>query len=133
MQEKLGLPNGNVFKSASALAAGIGRAGETCGALTAGVLAIDLYVGRERIEDTAQLRASMGPARELYLAFQKEVGHTLCFEIQKLLYGREFRLYIPEDYKAFEEAGGHGPDGCPVVVYKATKLAADFVLRMQGR
>ena len=59
MQEKLGLPNGNVFKSASALAAGVARGGETCGALTGGVMAIGLLVGREKIEDRAQLRASI--------------------------------------------------------------------------
>ena len=96
-------------------------------------MAIGLIVGREKLEDTAQLRASMGPARDLYLAFQKEVGHSVCFEIHKKLFGREFRLYIPEEFKAFEEAGGHSPDGCPMVVYKGAKLAADFVLKLQGK
>ncbi len=133
MQEKIGLPDGNVFKSASALAAGVARGGETCGCVVAGVMAIGLIIGRERIEDTAQLRASMGPAREFYLAFQKEVGNTVCYEIHKLLFGREFRLYIPEEFKAFEEAGGHSEEGCPTVVYKGAKLAADFVLRLQGK
>jgi len=96
-------------------------------------MAIGLLVGREKIEDRAQLRASMVPARELYLAFQKEVGHTVCYEVHKLLFGREFRLYDPEEFKAFEEAGGHSPEGCPSVVYKGAKLAADILLRLQGR
>lgn len=133
MQEKLGVPNGNLFKSASALAAGVALSGETCGALVAGIMAIGVYVGRDRIEDTPQLRASYGPARKLYVDFQKEVGHSICFGIQKLVYGRAFRLYIPEEFRAFEDAGGHGPNGCPSVVYTAAKLAADSVLKLQGR
>jgi hypothetical protein len=96
-------------------------------------MAIGLVAGRERLEDVEQYRKAMTPAEEVYLRFQQEVGHTLCPEIHKILYGRSFRLYIPEEGRAFHEAGGHSAKGCPSVCEKAARIAADVILRLQPR
>ncbi|RMF87910.1 MAG: C_GCAxxG_C_C family protein [Nitrospinota bacterium] len=133
MQETLSLGDGQVFKAATALAGGVARHGETCGALTGAIMAIGLVVGRERLEDVAQYNAAMAPAEEAYLRFQKEVGHTCCAEIHRLLYGRTYRLHIPEERRAFHEAGGHSATGCPSVCEKAARIAADIILRLQDR
>jgi C_GCAxxG_C_C family probable redox protein len=131
LQEKLSIGNKQVFKAASALAGGVARRGETCGALTGAIMAIGLVSGREEIEDVEQYNKAMEPAEEAYLRFKKEVGHTLCPEIHKILYGKSYRLHIPEERKAFHEAGGHSATGCPSVCEKAAKIAADIVLRLQ--
>jgi hypothetical protein len=95
-------------------------------------MAICQIVGRESIEDTEQYREAMVPASEMYLRFRETVGHTLCAEIHKMLYGRSFKMYEEQDYEAFLEAGGHDPDGCPSVCAKAAKIAANIILDLKS-
>jgi hypothetical protein len=59
-------------------------------------------------------------------------GHSICGEIHQLKFGRTYRLYDPEDQKAFHEAGGHGDDGCPKVCAAAARITADILLRLRG-
>jgi C_GCAxxG_C_C family probable redox protein len=132
LQAKLGGISQDVFKAGSCLSGGVVGRGETCGALSGGMLAIGNEVGRERLEDLAQLRKARDIATELYLRFQEEVGHTLCAEIHTLKFGRTYRLYDPADQKAFHEAGAHGDDGCPLVCRSAARIAADIILRLRG-
>ncbi len=94
-------------------------------------MAIGLVSGREKIEEVKQYSKSMEPAEEAYLRFQKEVGHTICPEIHQILYGKIYRLHIPEERKAFHKEGGHSAAGCPSVCEKAAKIAADIILRLQ--
>lgn len=95
-------------------------------------MAISQMVGRKSIEDTEQYRISVSPATEMYLRFREDVGHTLCAEIQKIIFGRAFRLYDPEEQKAFEAAGGHKPEGCPNVCRKAATIAARIILDLRN-
>ena len=131
LQATLGGIDPAVFTAGSCLAGGVVRRGETCGALTGGLLAIGSAVGRQRLEDVPQLRASFVPGTELYLRFQEENGHTLCAEIHRRKFGRYYPLYDPAELKAFHEAGGHGPDGCPQVCASAARIAADILLRLR--
>ncbi len=94
-------------------------------------MAICQLVGRESIQDTEQYRRAMAPATDMYLRFREEVGHTLCAEIHKILYGRSFKLYEKEDYEAFLAAGGHEPEGCPGICTKAAKIAASIILDLK--
>ena len=80
-----------VFKAGSALAAGVAKRGETCGALTGAIMAIGTLVGRERLEDKEQLQTSMEVADRIYVLFREKVGHTLCSEIHKIRYGRTYQ------------------------------------------
>jgi C_GCAxxG_C_C family probable redox protein len=127
----LNLEDRGAFKAASGLAGGIARRGETCGALAGGIMAICQVVGREAIEDTEQYQEAMKPSTEMYLRFRDAVGHTLCAEIHKLLYGRAFKLYEEEEREAFLAAGAHEPNGCPEVCSKAARIAADIILDLR--
>ncbi len=128
MQEKLNVGSREVFKAGSALAGGVARRGETCGALTGVILAIGSLVGRERLEDREQLQASMEPAERVYALFKEKVGHTLCSEIHKIRYGKVYRLFVPEEMEAFHNMGGHGREGCPEVCGIAARIAAEIIL-----
>lgn len=108
------------------------KRGETCGALTGAILATGLLVGRERFEDREQLRNSLLVADRVYLRFRQEVGHTLCSEIHKIRYGRIYRLYIPEESRAFHEEGGHSRKGCPEVCGIGARIAAEIILDIQA-
>jgi hypothetical protein len=94
-------------------------------------MAIGSVVGRERLEDLAQAQKAKVPATEMYLRFRDALGHTQCAEIQKLKFGRSYRLYDPEEQKAFHAAGCYADDGCPQVCGTATRIAADIVLRLR--
>ncbi len=131
LQAKLGGIDPAVFKAGSCLAGGVVRRGETCGALLGGLLAIGSEAGRERLEDVAQLGESFVPGTEMYLRFREAVGHTLCAEIHRLKFGRDYRLHEPAELKAFHKAGGHGPDGCPEVCRSAARIAADIILELR--
>jgi len=132
LQEKLDLRDAGAFKAASAMAGGIAGRGETCGALIGGIMAIGQVLGRESLEDTEQFQKAMIPASEMYVKFKEAVGHTLCAEIHKILFGKSFRLYEEEEKKAFVAAGGRGPDGCPGVGSKAAKIAANIILDLKA-
>ncbi len=91
-------------------------------------MAIGQMFGRESLEDIEQFQKAMIIADEMYLKFKEAVGHTLCSEIHKILFGRSFNLYEEEGKKAFVEAGGRGPEGCPRVGRAAAKIAARIIL-----
>jgi C_GCAxxG_C_C family probable redox protein len=131
LQEKLGVVSREVFKAGSALAGGVALRGETCGALTGAIMAISSLVGREKLEDFETLQRSMEPASQMYTLFKEKVGHTLCAEIHKILYGRTYRLFVPEEMEAFENAGGHSRKGCPEVCGIAARTAAGIILDMK--
>ena len=128
MQEKLNVGSREVFKAGSALAGGVARRGETCGALTGAIMAIGSLVGRERLEDIERLRSSMEPADRVYTLFKEKIGHTLCCEIHKIRYGKVYRLFVPEEMEAFHNTGGHSRKGCPEVCGIAARIAAEVIL-----
>ena len=123
----------DVFKAASGLSAGVAKRGETCGALTGGIMATGLLVGRERFEDKEQLQISLAVAEKVYLRFKEEVGHTLCSEIHKIRYGKTYRLYIPEEGEAFHNMGGHSRKGCPEVCGIGARIAAEIILDLKRK
>jgi C_GCAxxG_C_C family probable redox protein len=122
-----------VFKAGSALAGGVARRGETCGALTGAIMAIGTLVGRERLEDRKQLQNSMDTANRVYLRFKERVGHTICSEIHKIRFGRTYRLFIPEEAEAFHNMGGHSRKGCPEVCGIAAQIAAEVILDIRRK
>ena len=94
-------------------------------------MAIGSLVGRERLEDREQLKASMEPAERVYTLFKEKVGHTLCSEIHKIRYGKVYRLFVPEEMEAFHNMGGHDREGCPEVCGMAARIAAEVILDMK--
>lgn len=120
-----------VFKAGSALAGGVAMQGETCGALTGAIMAVGSIIGRERLEDLEQYQKAMGIAHQIYDLFKEKVGHTLCWEIHKIRYGRVYRLFVPEERQAFHDRGGHGRKGCPEVCGMAARIAAEVILDLK--
>jgi C_GCAxxG_C_C family probable redox protein len=133
LQEKLHVGSAEVFKAGSALAGGVARRGETCGALTGAIMAVCSVVGREKLEDREQYGKAMEEAGLVYDRFNEEVGHTLCSEIHKKRFGRVYRLVIPEERTAFHEMGGHSRTGCPEVCGVAARIAAEVLLDIRER
>jgi C_GCAxxG_C_C family probable redox protein len=131
LQEKLNIITPDVFKAGSALAGGVARQGETCGALTGAIMAIGSIVGREKLEDIDQYQKAMIPAIDAYNAFKEKVGNTLCSEIHKIRYGKVYRLCIPEERQAFHDMGGHSRKGCPEVCGIAARTAAETILDLK--
>lgn len=117
----------------SALAAGVARATETCGALTGALMGLGMVTGRKKIEDVDTYQACMKGAIELRKEFQKRIGNTLCAEIHKGLLGRSYRLEDDEERQKFHDAGGHSREACPGVCGKAARLAAEFILKEQEK
>ena len=130
LQEHLPMGDGDAFKAASALAGGVARMGETCGALSGGIMAIGLAYGRKKLEDTKispQYAKAMELAVNLYQRFEKELGSAKCRDIQKSLFGRSFDLKNPTEREEFIKAGGY--EKCSEVVKKAARLAAEVILK----
>lgn len=121
----------DVFTAGSALAGGVARQGETCGALIAAIMAIGSVIGRKRLEDLEQYQKAMEPATRAFAMFKEKVGHTLCSEIHQSRFGKAFRLYIPEEREEFELAGGHKREGCPEVCGIAARIAAEVILEIK--
>jgi C_GCAxxG_C_C family probable redox protein len=120
-----------VFKAGSALAGGVARRGETCGALTGAIMAVGSIVGRERLDDIQQYQKAMESANRIYDFFKEKVGQTLCWEIHKIRYGKVYRLCIPEERQAFHDMGGHSRKGCPEVCGIAARIAAEVILDLK--
>ena len=131
MQEKLGVGSHDVFKAGSALAGGVARQGETCGALTGAIMGVCCLVGRERLEDREQYQKAMEECGKVVHRFKEKIGHSLCAEIHRIRYGKVYHLHIPEERKAFHDDGGHLRTGCPEVCGVAARIAGDIILDIQ--
>jgi len=133
LQEKLNVGSKEVFKAGSALAGGVARRGETCGALTGAIMGVCCLVGRERLADREQYGKAMEVAGRVYDQFKEKVGHTLCCEIHKIRYGRVYRFFIPEEREAFHAMGGHSRKGCPEICGIAARIAAEIILNIREK
>ncbi len=117
-----------VFKAGSALAGGVARMGETCGALTGAIMGVCCLVGREKLEDREQYGKAMEEATKVCNYFRDRIGHTICAEIHKIRYGKVYRLIDPKEREAFHLEGGHSRTGCPEVCGVAARAAAEVIL-----
>lgn len=122
-----------VFKAGSALAGGVARMGETCGALTGAIMAVCCLVGREKLEDRKQYGKAMEEARQVCNLFRDRIGHTICAEIHKIRYGKVYRLIDPKEREAFHHEGGHSRTGCPEVCGVAARVAAEVIMDLQEK
>ena len=117
----------------SALAGGVVRAGETCGALTGALMGLGMVSGRKKIEDVDTYQACMELAYEVRDTFVERVGHSLCAEIHERVVGRSYNLRDDDERQAFHDAGGHTREACPGVCGKAARLAAEIIMREQEK
>ena len=119
----------DVYKAATGLAGGIGNSGNTCGAITGGVMAMGMFCGREftNKEDPQEIQQQTHRmAQELINRFQQEYGGVTCREIQTRIMGRSFNFWDEQDREAFHKAGGH-EDKCPSVCRKSAQWVVDIL------
>lgn len=131
LQSHLHLGNGESLKASTGLAGGVARMGETCGALTGGIMAIGLVLGREELENIQAYRDTMQASYEMYDRFKEEIGSSVCFEIQESLLGKSFDFKRDEEAEKWYQAGGL--EKCPLVCAVAARIAADIILSLKGK
>jgi C_GCAxxG_C_C family probable redox protein len=125
LQDELGVGDDGLLRASHTLAGGgaVTVTG-TCGALAGALLAVGSVHGRERADFGAGPHAeSFRQGKRVIDAFVEEFGSPLCADVQARLMGRSFNLLDPEDFRAFEAAGGH-TDKCTHVVGVAAQIAA---------
>ena len=129
VSETAGPISDEVVKASHALAGGGALTCRgTCGALAAGMLALSASHGRDRENfGNGRFINSYVLAKKLQERFVEEFGSTACPDVQTRIMGRSFDLWDPQDYKAFEAAGGHA-DKCPDVVGKAAMWTVEVLL-----
>jgi C_GCAxxG_C_C family probable redox protein len=120
-----------VLKASTALAAGVARRGETCGALTGAIMAVGLVAGAERLNDAEGYVRAMKIASEVFVRFKNNYGTVKCFEIQEKLFGRHYDFFNPEDAEAWYK--DDGLDKCPSVCAVAARIGAKVILELRKR
>jgi C_GCAxxG_C_C family probable redox protein len=101
-QELYQLPGAEVVpRVATGFGGGIGRKGSVCGALTGGIMALGLEMGRMDPKDAQARDRLYGIAREIYEKFEKEFGTVLCFNLTQC------DLSTPEGQKKAKELNLH--------------------------
>lgn len=129
LRDSIGGISDDVFKAGTGLAGGIGLAGNSCGALTGGVMAISCYFGRDYAQFSdpdGERFKSFRLADKLQNKIEEEYGTSICKGIQTKIMGRFYDLRITSERDEFLEAGGHG-DKCPAVCAKATEFVIDIL------
>ena len=132
LQDALGIRNDDIFRAATGLAGGGARAADgSCGAYLGAILVLGFLLGRER-DNFKDLEGIRYRNFDLVMKFRdkyiQEYGSVLCRDIQTRVFGRPYYLADPEEFKKFEDAGGHADKGCPEVVGKAARWMAEIIL-----
>jgi hypothetical protein len=110
----------------------------TCGGVVGATMVLDYYFGRpveklsaiEKIPaNTQALGEAINVVSLLCSKYLQEYGSILCPGIQKKLFGRSFHLGNPDEFKAFEAAGGHSDPGkCLSVVGNSACWVMEILL-----
>lgn len=106
-----GMPDELAIRVASTLPQGIGESGCTCGALTAGALALGLFLGRSRPGESDK-RHARSAANLLYSSFKERFGSSCC----RVLTG-----------KVKEKSGLHAVQ-CATLTGETAQLVAQLLL-----
>lgn len=118
--EELGLERELALKLVTALAAGVAKRGQMCGALLGALLVVGLKYGRCKIEDLEAKANTFFIADELIFRFEQSFGTSNC----KQLLG--FDPNSPEGQKNFNELKLH-LDICPKFVKKAVEILEELL------
>ena len=113
------------------MSGGIAQTRNTCGALLGGLMGIGMVsfpAGLEK-SNMDDIRGAMKIGAQYYRRFEKEIGHSRCFDIRAVGLGRCFDTGDPDEYRKFVEAGAY--DFCAGICGKAARMAAEFMLDIQ--
>ena len=82
LQETLGLEDELTLKATSSVCGGMALSGNTCGALSAGIMIMGMKYGRGDLkEGFTNVMKGMLPAAKLVKWFEKEYGTVMCRDI----------------------------------------------------
>jgi len=104
---------------ATGFGAGVGRSGETCGAVTGAVMGLSIRYGRDRAEPIKD-RRPYWYATELLKRFREEHGEIRC----PALLGLD--IAKPEDYEEFNRRN-LWVNSCTRYILSATGIARDMI------
>lgn len=79
--EAEGMELETALKTASSFGAGMARMGDTCGALTGGMMVLGLKYGRTAADDTDAKEKNYRLVHEFVEEFDKRFGHSLCRDL----------------------------------------------------
>jgi len=128
IMETLGLQSDDVLKAATGFLGGIGCLGvNSCGAFTAGVMALSYEFGRERYNWYKDLGLLKTLVKRLYNRFTDEYGSNVCRDIQKKVLGRSYDLWDPRDIELFENVSPQLYE-CGIVVGSAARWTVELIL-----
>jgi len=132
IMDAMGERNADVFKASFGFAGGIGSLSLTCGALSAGIMAISLAHGRELRNITTQTeeekRFAMQMVRDLVDMYMCEYGSITCAHVHLKIFGRSFDQWDPDEFDEFLRLGGH-VDKCTSVVGNVAKWTIEILTR----
>lgn len=101
LQEALGLEDELALKAASSLCGGVALSGNTCGALSAGVMIMGMKQGRGDLKEGFEsVMKAMLPANKLVRWFEAEYGTTVCHEISGMEVNEEMLTLLAEQPEA---------------------------------
>lgn len=122
--------NDVLFKAATSFSGGVASTSEgPCGVLSGGIIVLSYYFGRSRQEfsDIGILRRP-GPLVKIYWnKFIETYGGDTCRQIQMHLFGRVYHFLDGDEYREYEEAGGHS-EKCPAIVGQGAAWLAEILL-----
>lgn len=79
--EKQGLKTETALKLASGFGGGMGKSGETCGAVTGAYMVLGLKYGGKKAEDTEAKKRTYALVREFSTKFRSVNGSLLCRDL----------------------------------------------------
>lgn len=133
LQDALDIRNDDIFKASTGLAGGgCGTIDGSCGAYAGAIMVLGSLLGRERdkfddFESIAPDSRAFKLMRKFRDKYIREYGSVICRNIQTKTLGRPYYIIDPDEFKKFEEAGGHDDPGCPEVVGKAARWMAELI------
>jgi len=104
---------------ATGFGAGVGRSGETCGAVTGAVMSLSIMYGRDKVEPMKD-RRPYWYAAELLNRFREEHGELRC----PALLGLD--IAVPADYEEYNKKN-LWLHNCTKYILSATSIAWDII------
>ena len=131
IMDAIGKRDSKIFQASFGFAGGIASLSKTCGALSAGIMAISMEFGRELSTLTTQTeedkRKCMQMVRNLHSRYMQEYGEIQCSSVHQKLFGRTFDQWDKEDFQEFLRLGGH-VDKCTAVVGNVAQWTVEIIL-----
>jgi C_GCAxxG_C_C family probable redox protein len=119
-----------VFRAGSGLCGGVGCSGHACGTVTAGLMVISLFHGRdfEDFKNEEKMVEGFKIAQPLIEKTKKEYGSIDCHDIQEKLTGKHFDCFSEEDQKEADEKYNLHTEVCPKVVGKGARWTMEILI-----